>query len=171
MGLAKGLQKIFIPALLLGTLLAAGPATAQTPSCEERRLDNPPRVMVDCGGGILIEREAAVEMGFISATGGAAIEVNSGAVLVEVDAAQGGFQIRTPQAIATVRGTIYAVDVSDGHTAVFVERGVVEVAPIEGGEAATLQAGEGVDVTPGEPLVVREWGAGRVAELMARFGR
>src|SRR5215204_4369621 len=36
-----------------------------------------------------------------------------------------GFQVLTPHAIASVRGTIYAVDVSAGQTSVFVAQGRV----------------------------------------------
>ncbi|WP_117434491.1 FecR domain-containing protein [Acuticoccus kandeliae] len=168
--LAKHVGSALIGAALLACI-PAGVANAQAPTCTERSLTDPPRVMYDCGGGLLLEREAAAQMGFLTATSGGAVEVSAGAVLVEVAPTEGGFQIRTPHAIASVRGTTYVVDVTAERTSVFVEEGVVEVTEIGGGPAVTLNPGDGVDVTPGAPLTVREWGAARVTALMARFGR
>jgi ferric-dicitrate binding protein FerR (iron transport regulator) len=82
------------------------------------------------------------------------------------------FQIRTPQAVASVRGTIWAVDVAETQTSVFVQRGAVAVRRQNTRQAVTLHPGEGVDVTdePG-PLVVRRWPEERVRRLLARLGR
>ena len=77
----------------------------------------------------------------------------------------------TPHAIATVRGTQFAVDVDAGVTSVFVVEGSVEVSRRDGPATVLLGPGEGVDVRPGEPLVVREWPQPRVNALLARFGR
>ena len=78
----------------------------------------------------------------------------------------------TPQAIAAVRGTKWAVDVGSGKTSVFVVSGSVGVRrPSTGGEVV-LRHGDGVDVERGNtPLQVKHWGAPRVAALMARFGQ
>jgi hypothetical protein len=83
------------------------------------------------------------------------------------------FEIRTPQAIAAVRGTQWTVDVAGGKTAVFVVTGRVSVRRVSGGTGSVnLSAGEGVDVEPGTaPLVVRRWPAARASALLARFGR
>lgn len=63
------------------------------------------------------------------------------------------------------------MDVTANETAVFVEEGLVWVRQIGSVDSAVLSAGDGVDVAPGEPVVVRRWGAPRVAELLGRFGR
>src|SRR5262245_7722816 len=57
------------------------------------------------------------------------IELSNKALLVEVPKKPGGnrFKVQTPQAIAAVRGTRWAVDASDGKTAVFVADGRVAV--------------------------------------------
>ena len=82
------------------------------------------------------------------------------------------FQVVTPQAIAAVRGTRWAVDVGSGKTAVFVERGRVGVQRTTGWAGVVLGPGEGVDVEAGGgPLTVRTWGAPRIAALMARLGQ
>ena len=78
----------------------------------------------------------------------------------------------TPQAIAAVRGTKWAVDAAEGKTSVFVVNGRVAVGRRTGSHSVTLGAGEGVDVeaTRG-PLTVKRWPAARVAALMARLGQ
>ena len=86
-------------------------------------------------------------------------------------AVEGGFEVITPQAIAAVRGTKWAVDVADGKTSVFVVTGRVAVSREPGSPGVELGPGEGVDVEAGTaPLTVRKWGAPRVAALLARFG-
>lgn len=101
------------------------------------------------------------------------IELSSKALLVEVPKKPGGnrFKVLTPQAIAAVRGTRWAVDASDGKTAVFVADGRVAVSRRAGGKSVVLGVGEGVDVEGPGALVVKRWGAPRVAALMARLGQ
>jgi ferric-dicitrate binding protein FerR (iron transport regulator) len=83
-----------------------------------------------------------------------------------------GFQVVTPQAIAAVRGTKWAVDVDGEQTSVFVVSGSVAVQRPTANADVLLGPGEGVDVGAGdEPLTVRRWPAERVAALMARFGQ
>jgi len=81
-----------------------------------------------------------------------------------------GFVVVTPQAIAAVRGTKWAVDVQGRSTAVFVVNGVVSVEKTVSGDAVNLRAGQGVDVTrSADPLTVKRWPAPRVAALLGRF--
>jgi len=81
------------------------------------------------------------------------------------------FEVTTPQAIAAVRGTKWAVDTADDKTSVFVARGRVAVGRNGGGQRVVLGPGEGVDVEPAGPLIVKKWPAARVAALMARLGQ
>jgi ferric-dicitrate binding protein FerR (iron transport regulator) len=82
------------------------------------------------------------------------------------------FEVTTPQAIAAVRGTKWAVDAADGKTSVFVARGRVAVGrSAGGGQRVVLGPGEGVDVEPAAPLIVKKWAPARVAALMARLGQ
>lgn len=101
------------------------------------------------------------------------VELKTGAVFIQYQRAGASrFQVQTPHAVASVRGTTWAVDVTGPQSAVFVEEGRVGVARVQGGRGVVLTAGEGVDVAPGNaPLVVNRWGAPRVRALLARFGR
>lgn len=101
------------------------------------------------------------------------VELSNKALLVEVPKKQGRvrFNVVTPQAIAAVRGTKWAVDAEGAKTSVFVVNGRVSVARNTGRGSVVLGPGEGVDVEPGGQLVVKRWGAARVAALMARLGQ
>jgi hypothetical protein len=103
-----------------------------------------------------------------------AVNLQNRAVLIDAPpgALRQGFQVQTPQAIAAVRGTQWAVDVGAGKTAVFVVTGRVSVRRTNSARGVNLGPGEGVDVEQGTaPLVVRRWPAARAAALLARFGR
>jgi hypothetical protein len=90
--------------------------------------------------------------------------------LLEVPKKRGGnhFQVITPQAIAAVRGTKWAVDSAEGKTSVFVVNGRVSVAR-RAERGIVLGPGEGVDVEATGPLTVKRWAPARVAALMARL--
>jgi ferric-dicitrate binding protein FerR (iron transport regulator) len=77
----------------------------------------------------------------------------------------------TPQAIAAVRGTKWAVDAAEGKTSVFVVNGQVSVARRVGSNRVVLGPGEGVDVEATGDLTVKRWPPARVAALLARLVR
>ena len=146
-----------------------GAAQAQTlPGCSATTLENPARQVLDCGNGLVIDKEAAAALA--SQAPQRSLELDERAVLIEVSP-RDSFQVLTPHAIATVRGTTFAVDVETGVTSVFVVEGSVAVEERSGSEAVLLGPGEGVDVRPGERLVVRQWPQPRVDALLARLGR
>lgn len=164
------LSGLFACAMFLSGAAAAQDATG----CRAVKVPNPPRQIVTCGSGLTIEAEAAVELKLFSTSRGAPprrLELDGSAVLIELDPGSGPFQISTPQAIASVRGTIYAVDVASSTTSVFVQTGKVAVSRRSGSARVLLGPGQGVDVRAGEPLTVTRWGAERVARLLSRFGR
>ena len=101
------------------------------------------------------------------------VELSSKALLLEVPKKSGRsrFEVVTPQAIAAVRGTKWAVDAESGKTSVFVVNGRVSVARSAGRGSVVLGPGEGVDVETSGDLTVKRWGAARVAALMARLGQ
>lgn len=101
------------------------------------------------------------------------VELSNKALLIEVPKRKGRtrFDVLTPQAIAAVRGTRWAVDAESGKTSVFVVDGRVSVARAAGRGRVVLGPGEGVDVETSGELVVKRWGAPRVAALMARLGQ
>jgi len=173
MPLSLAAQSFILGATLV---LASGQGVfAQQGGCQSRSLQDPPRTVLTCPNGVKLTAEEGTVFTLedrSSAAGPEAARLDARALLVDVPAGavEGGFEVITPQAIAAVRGTRWAVDVADGKTSVFVVEGRVAVAR-EAGAGVELQAGEGVDVEAGNaPLVVRRWGAQRVAALMARFG-
>ncbi|SFL25320.1 FecR family protein [Bradyrhizobium sp. NFR13] len=102
------------------------------------------------------------------------VDLQSKAVFIEASKQKAGktFEVMTPQAIAAVRGTRWAVDAEGSKTSVFVETGRVGVRHVTGRGSVTLSPGEGVDVdASATPLEIKRWPAPRVAALMARLGR
>jgi ferric-dicitrate binding protein FerR (iron transport regulator) len=163
-------------ALAAAAALAPVAASAQTlvAGCSVTVASDPPRRVLTCAAGLVIEAEAAAVLSLSSGTATQPprrATVRRGAVYVTAQPGAGGFQIRTPHAIASVRGTEYAVDVAAGTTAVFVREGRVSVTEAAAPGGVTLGPGEGVDVAPGQPLAVRTWGVARRDALLARFGR
>jgi len=132
---------------------------------------------LQCEGGVTI----VVESGAQYMPGDAnhdgridSVELNSKALLLDVQGKSGGrkFQVNTPQAIAAVRGTRWAVDVAEGKTSVLVVHGRVKVGRRSPGDRqVVLGPGEGVDVEASAPLVVKRWAPARVSALMARLGQ
>ena len=161
---------------LLLFLFAPAELAAQGASCLLQPAGMPARQIIRCGDGLSVQAAAGADYTLVdhgrdgipdSAT------LRGGALLVDAPprADRRGFQIHTPQAVAAVRGTEWAVDVAAGKTAVFVVTGQVSVRRPRG-PAVSLGPGEGVDVEPGTaPLQVKRWPAERAASLLARFGR
>ncbi|MBB2961148.1 FecR domain-containing protein [Methylobacterium sp. R2-1] len=156
-----------------------GTALAQTRCTETTRFDPPLRVL-HCTDGLSLETEQAATLRPVDRDGDGQLEgaeIGGRAVLVTLPPRsrprRGGFQILTPHAIASVRGTVYAVDVTAAKTAVFVARGRVAVARRNvPAVSVTLGPGEGVDVDADQgPLEVRRWPQERVRGLLERFGR
>jgi hypothetical protein len=165
--------RIAVAAVIIVLLPCGAVSAQQATSCTSAPLSDPPRTVVRCPGGLVIETEAFAQLQILSpAPGGSpnAARVEEKAVLIELQTAR-PFQIMTPHAIASVRGTTYAVDVLPGSTAVFVTEGEVTVAQRMGADTVRLGPGEGVDVVPGEALTVRRWPQERVSALLSRFGR
>ncbi len=158
------------------SLLANDIALAQAPGCTMERLAGTSRQIMHCDG-TTITAEGGARFNVIDRNRDGrpdAVSLRNKAVLVDVDSAKrrGGFEVVTPQAIAAVRGTRWAVDVKNGTTSVFVVRGRVAVGRPSSGRRVVLSVGEGVDVARGsEPLTVRRWPPARAAALLARLGQ
>jgi ferric-dicitrate binding protein FerR (iron transport regulator) len=101
------------------------------------------------------------------------VELSNKALLLEVPKKPGRtrFNVVTPQAIAAVRGTKWAVDAEGAKTSVFVVEGRVSVARPAGRGRVVLGAGDGVDVEAAGELIVKRWPPARVMALMARLGQ
>jgi FecR protein len=101
------------------------------------------------------------------------IRLNDGALLIEYHPAspQEKFQILTPLAIAAVRGTKWAMDVTKAQTSTLVLNGAVAVTNRRLNKFVVLTEGQGVDITPNDTSVVQKtWGEARVRALLSRFG-
>ncbi|MGP9812432.1 FecR domain-containing protein [Rhodopseudomonas sp. NSM] len=129
-----------------------------------------------CPGGVVIVAEAGADFavrdrdrnGVIDA-----VELRSKAVLIDAPKQRAGrrFEVITPQAIAAVRGTQWAVDVEAARSSVFVVSGRVGVRRRQGRDGVVLGRGEGVDVAAAGALTVRRWPQPRVDALLRRLGR
>ena len=102
-----------------------------------------------------------------------AIRFNDGALLIEFHPAkpEEKFQILTPLAIAAVRGTKWAMDVTKAQTSTLVVDGVVAVTNRRLNQFVVLNEGQGVDITPTDTSLARHvWADERVRALLSRFG-
>jgi ferric-dicitrate binding protein FerR (iron transport regulator) len=164
---------VLMCALLLSDAAIAQQANVRCTSA------NPANVAqtLQCEGGVTIvaENGAQYVLGDANHDGRIdSVELNGKALLLDVQGKSGGrkFQVSTPQAIAAVRGTRWAVDVAEGKTSVLVVHGRVKVGRRSAGDRqVVLGPGEGVDVEPSAPLVVKRWAPARVSALMARLGQ
>ncbi len=96
-----------------------------------------------CEGGFTIVVENGARFTLLDRDGNGrvdSVELSGKALLLEVPEKPGGnhFEVMTPQAIAAVRGTKWAVDAAEGKTSVFVVNGRVSVARRVGGAACTI---------------------------------
>jgi ferric-dicitrate binding protein FerR (iron transport regulator) len=163
--------------ILLASTLSAIEIAAAQPASQGCASENSPGMTqtLHCDAGITIVTEDGAKYTLQSGRNGRvdAVELDSKALLIEVAPKPGGnkFQVVTPQAIAAVRGTKWAVDATGNKTSVFVVNGRVGVGRRTGGRGVTLRPGEGVDVEPGDPLTVKRWAPARVSALLARLGQ
>jgi ferric-dicitrate binding protein FerR (iron transport regulator) len=158
-------------------LLVAGPAAAQPAKsgCTSTQTAQGTQTL-QCETGITIVAEsgAKFELRDRNRDGQVdSVELSNKALLLEVPKKPGRirFDVVTPQAIAAVRGTKWAVDAEGAKTSVFVVNGRVSVARSAGRGSVVLGAGDGVDVETSGDLIVKRWPPARVSALMARLGQ
>ena len=124
--------------------------------------------------GLEVSAESAADYSLINGPRGQPVGArlqNKGLFIDLSPGRPGGFQISTPHAVASVRGTSWAVDVKPERTSVFVRNGSVVVRRQGSMDFLRLRAGDGVDVEAGqEPLRVTRWSTERAALLLGRFG-
>lgn len=158
-------------------ITAGTAAQAQTRGCASSAETNPARDVLTCAGGLTITAERGTTYRLLDQDGDGrpdGAELRGEGLLIELPPTRRRirFQVHTPHAIASVRGTVWATDVSPDRTSVLVARGVVAVQPYASRRAVTLRPGDGVDVEPGVAAPdVKRWPEPRVAALLARFGR
>ena len=169
------LRSLAAAAVLLSACLANQFAMAQAGVCvlsPDKR--SPKDQILRCGAALTVRPAPGTLYRPLDGAGGppGAVQLDDGALLIEFHPTgeRRDFQILTPHAIASVRGTAWAIEVKPGRSSVVVLNGVVEVARARTGTAVLLGRGQGVDVTDaGGPLQVKRWAPGRVRALLARF--
>ena len=165
-------------AIFAPLFLVTGVATAQPAANMGCSPQNPTSTAqtLRCEGGVTIVAENGARFTLLDRDGNGrvdSVELSSKALLLEVPKKARGnrFEIMTPQAIAAVRGTKWAVDVTEGKSSVFVVNGRVSVARRAGANRVVLGPGEGVDVEATGALTVKRWPPARVAALLARLAQ
>jgi hypothetical protein len=158
--------------------LFSGSGQAQFGACTLRPDKyNPNEQVLRCGEELTITPAPGTIYHPVNAAPGhlpSSVQLDSGALFVNFHPAvrPGNFQILTPQAIASVRGTTWAVEVKPGRTSVLVLKGEVGVTSARAAATAVLREGQGVDVdSQGGPLQVKQWSSARKRALLARFRR
>jgi hypothetical protein len=164
--------KIVLIACALGWLQNAAAQPANQDCSSENSPGNAQTLHCRAGVTIVAEDGARYTLQSDRKGGIESVQLNGKALLIEVSPRSGGnkFEVTTPQAIAAVRGTKWAIDVGADKTSVFVVNGRVGVGRRTGSHIVTLGAGDGVDVEAGAPLTVKRWPPARVSALMARLG-
>lgn len=169
------IQATVIPAAVISWVHAA---SAQSANFGCTSAPSPAQTQtLTCNGGVTIIVESGARFTLLDRDRNGRVDginLQSKAVFVSAPKQKSGrrFEVMTPQAIAAVRGTEWAVDAEGAKTSVFVQTGRVGVRRTTTADSVTLGPGEGVDVdATTTPLQVRQWGAPRIAALMARLGR
>lgn len=178
--LSAGRRFLYLLNVVLLGMFWMGDALAQqqvAPGCVMERILLTGQQTLRCEPNVTIVAEGGAQYTLLDRDKNGQIDaanLGSKALLVDAPKARGraGFQVITPQAIAAVRGTKWAVDVAADKTSVFVVRGKVAVRRPSAGRGVTLGPGEGVDVDSGAgPLTVKRWPPERAAALLARLGQ
>jgi ferric-dicitrate binding protein FerR (iron transport regulator) len=177
---ARATLVALMTALIATVSGALAPALGQPAGCTLVADDrNPKEKMLRCGDALTIRAAANSKYQRAGETGQSPpteVRLESGALLIDFKPSERArnFQILTPHAIAAVRGTRYAVEVTPARSSTLVLEGEVEVSRARDGQrsARRLGVGQGADVTakPG-PVVVQRWDKKRVDALLARFGQ
>ena len=164
---------------VIGSLATVAIATAQdaTTGCSVEHSSNATEIL-RCRGAVTIIAEDGAKFTLQGRNKNGAINavaLQDKAVLIDVGKQQDKrrFEVITPQAIAAVRGTKWAVDAQQTRTSVLVLRGQVAVRRPAGAGQVVLGPGQGVDIDAGttDPLIVKTWPQARVTALLARLGQ
>ena len=138
--------------LVLCLLASVAPAAAQSGACTLTFLTSAIRSdkVLRCGTELTITPAPGTvyRPGPAAADGlPASVQLDSGALLIEFNPKRRReFQILTPQAIASVRGTKWAMDVTPMQTSTLVLNGEVAVARKNETENVLVGPGQGVDI-------------------------
>jgi hypothetical protein len=159
--------------VLLG--VDAAPAQQATMGCTSEHPPNAAQTL-RCRGSVTIIAEDGARFTLQDRDNNGdvdSVDLQSKALLVDAPKQRGKnrFEVKTPQAIAAVRGTKWAVDAQQTRTSVLVLQGQVAVRRPAAAGQVVLGPGQGVDVDEAGPLVVKRWPQPRVTALLARLGQ
>ncbi|HXW20163.1 MAG TPA: FecR domain-containing protein [Roseiarcus sp.] len=167
-----------IAALVLSICLPLSAARAQSMCVLVPDKQSPSDRVLRCGRALTVQPATGTSYSPVETAGARpvnAVRLDSGALLIDFHPSKAlrNFQVLTPEAIASVRGTKWAMEAKSGLTSVLGLEGAVQVARANSpADAVVLRRGEGVDVrSSGEPLQVKHWAPQRVQALLARFGQ
>lgn len=135
------------------------------------------RVEVACSDGTRVTLGPDTQVGLGSLAGAQADDASIGMSLHRGIArflapvrTWGSFNVFGPVAVASVRSTEWIMETPESGTNVFVRDGIVEVQS-KRGETVRLSPSYGVDVVPdGTMAEPKQWGAQRVAGVLAKLG-
>ena len=175
---ARNLLRATIAAAFLLVTAIAGPGSARAAgACALVPNDRmPSEKILQCGETLTVRPAQGARYQPLFKKGDplpVGIRLNEGALLIEYHPAspQEKFQILTPLAIAAVRGTKWAMDVTKAQTSTLVLNGAVAVTNRRLNKFVILTEGQGVDITPTDTSVIQKtWGEARVRALLSRFG-
>ena len=163
-------------ALFAAAIAGAAPAHAAGACALVPNDHMPSEKMLQCGENLTVRAAPGARYQPLYKKGDplpVGIRLNEGALLIEFHPAspKEKFQILTPLAIAAVRGTKWAMDVTKAQTSTLVLDGVVAVTNRRLNQFVVLTEGQGVDITPTDTtLLAKTWGDERVRALLSRFG-
>jgi hypothetical protein len=169
---------VIAAAMFVAAIVGSLPAQAAGACALIPNDKTPSEKILQCGGaeGLTVRAAPGTRYRTLYTKGDpvpAAIRLDDGALLIEFQRSlwRQDFQILTPLAIAAVRGTKWAVEVTRARTSVLVLSDAVGVTNRRLNQYVILTEGEGVDITPADTSTVQKtWGAARVRALLARFG-
>ena len=169
---------IFVAALCAIASCAASPAArAAGPCALVPNAHDPSEKILQCGQTLTVQPAAGTrwrpifQRGQTLPTGA---RLDDGALLIEFHPSDQDhdFQILTPLAIAAVRGTKWAMEITRARTSTLVLAGAVAVTSRPLNQYVVLTEGQGVDISPQDKaLTQKTWGEARVRALLARFGQ
>jgi len=163
-------------ALLVAALAGTGPGRAAGACALVPNDRAPSEKILQCGDALTVRPAPGARYRPLYKKGDplpVGIRLDDGALLIEFQPSlwREDFQILTPLAIAAVRGTKWAVDVTKARNSVLVLSGAVGVTNRRLNQYVIVTEGEGVDITPADTSTVQKrWGEARVRALLARFG-
>jgi FecR protein len=170
------LKSLIAAASIVAATMGAAPVQAAGACALVPNGRLPSELILQCGQTLTVRPAPGADYQALYKKGGplpVGIRLNDGALLIEFHPAKPNdkFQILTPVAIAAVRGTKWAMDVTKAQTSALVLNGVVAVTNRRLNQFVVLREGQGVDITPTDTsLAPKTWGDERVRALLSRFG-